>query len=65
MLILKGLFFPVIETARLILKPVAIDESDSLLEIFSDHGVMRYWNTAPWAALPDPMQRIVMVRRCP
>jgi RimJ/RimL family protein N-acetyltransferase len=64
-LILKGLFFPVIETARLVLKPLTIDELDSLLEIFSDHEVMRYWNTAPWAALADPVQRIAMVRRCP
>ncbi|UDM05753.1 GNAT family N-acetyltransferase [Halomonas sp. NyZ770] len=58
MLTLKGLFFPVLETARLILKPLAIDDSDSLLEIFSDHEVMRYWNTAPWATIQDAIDFI-------
>ncbi len=43
----KGLFFPVIETERLSLKPLAINDAESLLEIFSDPEVMRYWNTPP------------------
>ncbi len=51
----KELFFPVIETERLTLKPLAIDDSDSLLEIFSDPEVMRYWNTAAWAEIKDSL----------
>tara|TARA_B100000749_G_scaffold6337_1_gene5098 strand:+ start:384 stop:563 length:180 start_codon:yes stop_codon:yes gene_type:complete len=43
----EGLFFPVIETERLSLKPLAINDAESLLEIFSDPEVMRYWNTPP------------------
>ncbi|WP_138436106.1 GNAT family N-acetyltransferase [Marinobacter shengliensis] len=55
---LKELFFPVIETERLTLKPLAIDDSDSLLEIFSDPEVMRYWNTAPWTTIQDAIDFI-------
>ena len=54
----KELFFPVIETERLILKPLAIDDSDSLLKIFSDPEVMRYWNTAPWTTIQDAIDFI-------
>lgn len=54
----KELFFPVIETERLTLKPLAIDDSDSLLEIFSDPEVMRYWNTAPWTTIQDAIDFI-------
>lgn len=54
----KELFFPVIETERLNLKPLAIDDSHSLLEIFSDPEVMRYWNTAPWTTIQDAIDFI-------
>lgn len=54
----KELFFPVIETERLILKPLAIDDTESLLEIFSDPEVMRYWNTAPWMTIQDAIDFI-------
>ena len=54
----KELFFPVIETERLTLKPLAIDDSVSLLEIFSDPEVMRYWNTAPWTTIQDAIDFI-------
>lgn len=54
----KGLFFPVIETERLTLKPLVTDDSDSLLKIFSDSEVMRYWNTAPWVTIQDSLDFI-------
>lgn len=54
----QELFFPVIETERLTLKPLAIDDSDSLLEIFSDSEVMRYWNTSPWTTIQDSIDFI-------
>ncbi|MDO6526252.1 GNAT family N-acetyltransferase [Motilimonas sp. 1_MG-2023] len=50
---LGELFFPVIETTRLRLKPLAIEDSACLLEIFSDPEVMRYWNTPPWVAMKE------------
>lgn len=49
----EDLFFPVIETPRLILKPLVIDDSESLLAIFSDPEVMKYWNTEPWVSIQD------------
>lgn len=54
----QNLFFPVIETERLVIKPLAIDDADSLLEIFSDLEVMRYWNTAPWTTIQDSLDFI-------
>ncbi|WP_369959477.1 GNAT family N-acetyltransferase [Pseudomonas benzenivorans] len=54
----QELFFPVIETERLTLKPLVIDDLDSLLEIFSDPEVMRYWNTAAWATTKDSLDFI-------
>ncbi|WP_445400880.1 GNAT family N-acetyltransferase [Zobellella sp. An-6] len=54
----KELFFPIIETERLSLKPLSINDSDSLFEIFSDPEVMRYWNTAPWATIQDSLDFI-------
>lgn len=46
-------FFPIIKTGRLVLRPLAIDDSERLLEIFSDPEVMKYWNTAPWTAVHE------------
>src|SRR5690554_3736619 len=54
----QKLFSPVIETKRLVLKPLIIDDSESLLEIFSDPEVMRYWNTAAWTANRDSLDFI-------
>jgi len=54
----QELFFPVIETERLTLKPLVINDSDSLLGIFSDPEVMRYWNTAPWTTIQDAIDFI-------
>lgn len=49
----EKLFFPVIETERLTLSPLKNDDSESLLVIFSDPEVMKYWNTAPWERIQD------------
>lgn len=54
----EEVFFPVIETDRLTLRPLAINESEDLLEIFSDPEVMKYWNTAPWTKLQDAIDFI-------
>lgn len=54
----QELFFPVIETERLTLKPLSGDDSNSLLEIFSDPEVMRYWNTAPWTTIQNAIDFI-------
>lgn len=46
-------FHPVIETERLRLRPLRSEDAPRLFEIFSDHEVMRYWNTAPWASVDE------------
>src|SRR5690554_3070306 len=51
----QKLFSPVIETKRLVLKPLVIEDSESLLKIFSDPEVMRYWNTAAWTEIKDSL----------
>lgn len=54
----KELFSPVIETERLILRPLAIEDAEELLAIFSDPEVMKYWNTAPWSSIEDALKFI-------
>lgn len=49
----EELFFPVIETERLILRPLETGDAPSLLAIFSDPEVMKYWNTAAWTEVHD------------
>lgn len=54
----EELFFPVIETERLLLKPLVAADSRNLLEICSDPETMRYWNTAPWTTTQDSLDFI-------
>lgn len=54
----QKLFFPVIETERLTIKPLVSNDAESLLEIFSDPEVMRYWNTSPWTTIQDSLDFI-------
>ncbi|MGP0171640.1 GNAT family N-acetyltransferase [Pseudomonas sp. NCHU5208] len=49
----QDVFFPRVETERLILKPLLPSDAPGLLAIFSDAEVMRYWNTAPWADVQE------------
>ncbi|WP_277373997.1 GNAT family N-acetyltransferase [Pseudomonas sp. AA-38] len=49
----QDVFFPRLETERLILKPLLPSDAPALLAIFSDAQVMRYWNTAPWADVQE------------
>ncbi|CAN0585917.1 unnamed protein product, partial [Ectocarpus sp. 12 AP-2014] len=51
----EALFHPVIETTRLALRPLVLNDSRSLLDIFSDPAVMRYWNTTPWTGIQDAL----------
>ena len=54
----KELFSPVIETERLTIRALMAHDAESLLEIFSDPEVMRYWNTAPWTSIEDALDFI-------
>ncbi|MFC3032057.1 GNAT family N-acetyltransferase [Pseudoalteromonas fenneropenaei] len=42
-----------IETERLILKTLVEEDAKELFAIFSDHEVMKYWNTKPWTAIDE------------
>lgn len=46
-------FSPTIHTDRLRLRPLTPQDAASLLAIFSDSEVMRYWNTPPWSSLDE------------
>ena len=39
-----------LQTPRLLLRPLRVDDADALLAIFSDPQVMRYWSTPPWTS---------------
>jgi len=44
---------PVLETERLILRPIAASDADGLHRAFSDARAMRFWDFGPLAALED------------
>lgn len=43
----------VLDTPRLRLRPLRHDDAATLLAIFGDPQVMRYWSTPPWSSLAD------------
>lgn len=49
---------PIIETQRLVLRPLRMADADALLPTFRDEETMRYWAHAPIATLSE-MQAIV------
>ncbi|GAA5646803.1 MULTISPECIES: GNAT family N-acetyltransferase [Vibrio] len=49
----KELFFPSLETERLVLRPLDMGDAEPLFAIFSDDEVMRYWNSPPWQTIDD------------
>ncbi|GAB1047593.1 GNAT family N-acetyltransferase [Shewanella algae] len=54
----SSLFAPTLETSRLRLRPLQVQDADALLAIFSDPEVMKYWNTAPWTHSSDALDFI-------
>ncbi|ELN6934684.1 GNAT family N-acetyltransferase, partial [Vibrio navarrensis] len=42
-----------IETERLILRALVEDDARDLFGIFSDHDVMKYWNSSPWVSIDE------------
>ena len=40
-----------LQTPRLLLRPLEAPDAPALFAIFSDPRVMRYWNTRPWTAI--------------
>ena len=54
----QKLFFPMIETKRLVLRPLRINHSDRLFEIFSSLDGRLYDGIAPWFGIQDAMSFI-------
>ncbi|HHX8265416.1 GNAT family N-acetyltransferase [Vibrio diabolicus] len=44
-----------IETERLILRELVEDNASELFGIFSDHEVMKYWNSGPWGSIDEAL----------
>lgn len=42
---------PVLETARVRLRPYRLDDAEAMFELYSDPRVMRYWSFPPWTDL--------------
>ena len=49
---------PTIDTTRLQLRPLHINDAEALLTIFSDPIVMEYWHTPPWQSHGDAVDFI-------
>lgn len=47
-----------IDTERLTLRQLSIDDAADLLAVFSDPEVTRYWSTPPWTSLEEAEQSI-------
>jgi RimJ/RimL family protein N-acetyltransferase len=47
-----------IDTARLRLRPLSINDADDVFAIFSDPAVMRHWSTPPWTE-PAQARRLI------
>ncbi len=47
-----------LKTPRLLLRPLAPADAESLFAIFSDPAVMRYWSTPPWTSIDRAHQMI-------
>jgi RimJ/RimL family protein N-acetyltransferase len=43
----------ILKTARLVLRPLAAADAPTLLAIFSDPVIMRYWSSPPWASIDE------------
>jgi ribosomal-protein-alanine N-acetyltransferase len=52
--------FPVLATARLVLRPLREDDVPALFAILSDPETMRYWATPPWTS---PAQGVGLIAR--
>lgn len=55
--------FPRLETARLYLRQVQIDDAKAFYAIYSDPGVLRYYDTPPYASLEQARAAIRFFRR--
>ncbi|MED5612041.1 MULTISPECIES: GNAT family N-acetyltransferase [unclassified Pseudomonas] len=49
-----------LQSQRLILRPMHLDDADALFSMMSDPQVMRYWNTPPWTS---PQQAVDSLQR--
>lgn len=47
-----------ITTERLLLRPLAESDADSLFAIYSDPEVMKYWSTLPWSDISQAKELI-------
>nr|WP_315492051.1 GNAT family N-acetyltransferase [uncultured Rhodoferax sp.] len=43
----------ILQTERLVLRPLGDADAPALFAIFSDPQVMRYWSTPPWASIDE------------
>ena len=49
---------PVLETARLVLRPRRPDDAEALHAIYSDEALMRWWSHGPHATLDETRERM-------
>lgn len=53
----------VLDSARLQLTPLSLDDAAAFFAIQSDPAVMRYWNHAPWTAIGQARNAIALARQ--
>lgn len=62
-ILVQFLFMTLLETLRLTLRPLTLDDQESLFEITGDPDVMRHWTTGPDLTLVDVEKRLLRAQQ--
>ena len=54
----------ILESDRLLLRPIKESDADDIFEIFSDKEVMRYYDLLPFSSINDAVNQVDIFRKC-
>ena len=54
----------ILESERLLLRPIKESDADDIFEIFSDKEVMKYYDLLPFSSINDAVNQVGIFREC-
>ena len=54
----------ILESERLLLRPIKESDADDIFEIFSDKEVMKYYDLLPFSSINDAVNQVGVFREC-
>lgn len=54
----------ILESERLLLRPIKESDADDIFEIFSDKEVMKYYDLLPFSSINDAVNQVEIFRKC-